>query len=518
MNTLESRQLFEQKWNKIIEENKSEKSKEELKNIKFNNVEQRFLDILQKKDLIDIIIKEYSKFIVGEEKNIKTIFLITMGGILVNNARPTSTNICINSSSGAGKDALCSAILKPFIDYNYCIKRTRITPTVFTYWKQKETKEENWSWNKKIVYLEDVGESTLNSEVFKVMASGGSEATVVKDQRAVDIIINGKPVFVITTAEGEPNEELKRRFPLIYLDETKEQTENIIKRITEYASKGYEPVFDPFLKQSMFKLKPVNVIVPYSDKIGLFFCKNNYISLRTNIARVIDYIKFHAAIYQHQREIDSDGNVLANGEDWDGVLDSIKAINKSKSSMGLTHKQRKILALFQPQKPMRFQDVLRIQTEYFDKSGLNKALIFLKQAEYIRIDPVEENGKTINFYTLSPNLNDTEIPSFKELSVLSVPSVQVKRENLDGENEKSLSRPLDTKDTQDTNILNSDFSWKYVSYKKVQDAVTLFDKGEGVDFETIIEHFNNKINEEDIQQMISEGVFILFKTNKVKVI
>ena len=68
--------------------------------------------------------------------------------------------------------------------------RTKISGEAFTYW---HVNEKDWSWDGKILFLEDIGQSVLDSDTFKVMCSEGSVASVVKNQETIDLIIKGKP-------------------------------------------------------------------------------------------------------------------------------------------------------------------------------------------------------------------------------------------------------------------------------------------------------------------------------------
>jgi hypothetical protein len=141
--------------------------------------------------LLDIIVEEIqNKRVVGEKETIRCIFIVT-NSRLVKNIKPTSSNLNVNDISGVGKDWIVKAVLDILPD-GTVIYRTKITPELLTYWHNSKYEPE-WTWNGKILYIEDISTVLLNSDVFKVFSSGGSKATVLIKQYPVDIIINGKP-------------------------------------------------------------------------------------------------------------------------------------------------------------------------------------------------------------------------------------------------------------------------------------------------------------------------------------
>ena len=240
-------------FNAILNGQFSEVSPGELVNyIKANNVPYAISDVITKEEksfiptpneekllkeptLFEIIDKEFDKTIVGEKQSRQSI-LLNACGIWVENSNISSYNLCINSNSGAGKDYVAKNVLKIFPKDNKEI-RSRISPTVFTYWHNSRFEPE-WTWDGKVFLLLDVSNTILNCDVFKLMCSDEIHSTVTIEQRAVDIEIRGKPVIMITTASGNANNEMLRRFPFMELDETADQTKAIKKAQAKAASEG----------------------------------------------------------------------------------------------------------------------------------------------------------------------------------------------------------------------------------------------------------------------------------------
>lgn len=307
------------------------------------NIPQIFLDILKNSKIFDnITINEFNKKIVGELPARKLIFLNSAGRLVIN-CQVASFNTLINEEAGFGKDYTAKNTLSIWGD-KILIYKSRISATALTYWHSAD-KEPNWTWDGKILYLEDISETVLNSDVFKVMCSSGSNATIVIEQKAVDIIVNGKPVIITTTASAVPNPELVRRFTIANLTEEINQTEEIMKRHSEFSEEGIVPEYDENITKALSYLKRKKVKIPYASKIVPHFPKNHAI-MRTLYPRFLDFIKASACLHQYQRNIDEDEFIIAEEKDYEIARECIETIKSNKYMIPLTINQKKILEAF----------------------------------------------------------------------------------------------------------------------------------------------------------------------------
>lgn len=296
------------------------------------------------KDMFDMYVRRIlDDEIEGELETRKVIFLCAMG-CLVLNSNTASYNLLVNDLAGAGKDYITSRVLSIIPEYRL-LKRTRISPTAFTYWHNSKL-DPNWTWNGKVLYLEDVSNSVLNSEVFKVMCSSGSHATIVKDQKAIDIEIKGKPVLIITSASAAPNPELVRRFAIVSLDSGINQTEAIVKRHLKAAKKGGIIEKDTLTIQHLCQLIPVKVKIPYAEKLYEYIPTESII-MRTHILRFLDYIKASTALHQFQREIDEDEYYIATEQDYQIAREVMLKTTTNEYMIPLTKDQKRILDIFE---------------------------------------------------------------------------------------------------------------------------------------------------------------------------
>jgi len=322
--------------------------KEELDyEFQYPEPDEESLKILQHPNLLNIVDKEFDKLIVGEKKPRKAIFLFSCGR-LVENAESTSTNLIVNDETGLGKDYVTRNVLALWGDGVVSHKK-RISPTTFTYWHNCKF-EPTWSWDNKVVYLEDISNSVLNSDTFKIMTSNErdkiSSSLIVIKNSPINIEVRGKPGFILTIADANPRNELLRRFPNISLDSSTDQSKAIVKRWAEFKEKGIRPEYNPKIKKALEFLRPIKVIVPYAKKIAANISYEHPI-IRTNFTRFIDIIAFSTALHQYQRETDKEGCKLANEKDYEIGREIIFEITSNKRTIPLTRQQKKIIGVFE---------------------------------------------------------------------------------------------------------------------------------------------------------------------------
>lgn len=286
--------------------------------------------------LFDLItLEELEKTVAGEEKARRAIFL-SLCSIWLKD-QPIHT--LVNSESSAGKSYICSKIRNLFPKELFEF-RTRISPTTMTYWHNAKFEPE-WTWDKKFLYLEDVSDNIINSDVFKVMCSEGSVATIVVKQRAIDIIINGKPSMLLTTATSTPSHEILNRFNVICLDESEKQTNLVKERHADRAVKSEKTDHDG-VSAMLGLLKQVEVSIPYAPKIIARF--PNEVRARRDYPRFLTLIRASAALHQAQREKGEDGNIIATSQDYELAREAIHYIT-SGIPVGLTRRQAQALQL-----------------------------------------------------------------------------------------------------------------------------------------------------------------------------
>jgi len=300
---------------------------------------------------MEFLKEELEKKIVGEKDSIETLFTCFMGS-KVKNAQKTSFNLLVNDKSGVGKDHITKNLLRVF-PKQMREKRTRISPTALSYWHNAKFEPE-WSWDGKILYLEDPSNSVLNCPPLKVMGSSDEvkETTItIKPGVTRDYIVNGKPVMVVTMARSNPIDEIKRRFNILNLDSGIDQTKAIMKRHTEYAKEGKTSIIDPILTDCIAYLKKYPVKLTFleekeTEKVVDMFPKT--INMRTQLNRFYDYVKAGTIISQQNREKIKEFNskkewLIAESDDWNNAIEPFMKTITNPLMITLTKDEQRLL-------------------------------------------------------------------------------------------------------------------------------------------------------------------------------
>ena len=287
------------------------------------DVSESYKDILKDSNLVIRIIDEVHNEFYGEEDTIMAL-IVSINTRLVKDCKPESRNIVVSELSGAGKDrlvkALCEVMLEDEVTYFH---RSKLTPEVFTYW---HTNEEDWTWDGKVIHVEDPQPDLLDCQGFKTMASGEKSATVVDKQKAKDLKVEGKPNLIITSYEGCANIEGVRRYPFVHLNTSEELTKTVLRGISKKYSGELHFTKNKTLRESLRQLHPFKVIIPFAEELIEYF--PNSLVVRTYYPRFLDYIASSTVLHQYQREIDDDGNLLATWDDYDlGRITFLKTVN-----------------------------------------------------------------------------------------------------------------------------------------------------------------------------------------------
>lgn len=299
---------------------------------------------------LNFVLAELQNHFKGEEEAAKAIFLSCIMA-KVKNAQPTSSNLLINSESGAGKDYIAGAIVGLF-DQNQAFTRSRISATALNYWHQNEAE---WTWNEKILFLADISSGILNCDAFKAMASGQNSCTITEKGKTLDIEILGKPALILTSAYPNPAHELLRRFPIVSLNESNEQTKAILKYHGKKSISAEKNEYNQRLRLALDYLEPYLVLIKFAD-----FLSENFpavIMARTAFPRLLDLIKAAAVLNQFSRQketIDDKVYLIAEKQDYELAKEIFLQTCANASLLPLTHRQKKVIAFFKGKTGERF--------------------------------------------------------------------------------------------------------------------------------------------------------------------
>jgi hypothetical protein len=367
--------------------------------------------------LMYYLIKEVQKEgIVGEEDSI-IVLALKISLRLVKNASATSSNILVSDDTGGGKDFLTMGICKTMLVKEHTFfHRTAISPKVFNYWQPTDVEtEEETTWDGKILYLEDPEAELIKSQAFKVMASGGTAITVVKDQQVFQKDIDGKPIIIITSMKTTIDIEGERRWDCIRLDLSPQLTRKVKERVALKAAGLINYTPDKELRSLIQNLRRKEVIVPFAQKMvaGL----SDHSNIRTQILKLIDYTMASAVLHQYERKKDEQGRIIAEPMDFEYArLAFIKL--RDEEALALTKKEQELVDYLKEKKtPIKIRDIVD-ELEGYTKDWIHRHKEDLIERKIISIvmdfDP-DSNRDVEHFKYVGSKRTKSLIPTTKKL-------------------------------------------------------------------------------------------------------
>jgi hypothetical protein len=382
----------------------------------------RIIELLKKGKLWDKIISdELNKKHIGDKKAKEIIFLCSLGR-LVRNKNPYSFNVLILSKSSAGKDHLVGSVLKLFPRLDYEIYgRTSTTALNYLHGikeaKEGEEPSELFDYDGKILYLREIAEAQLNSEVMKEFTSGEdriSQVAITKPKgQGVDIIkILGHPCVFSTTANTIPSEEIRNRFNIVGLDESEVQT---------LLTLGFEPMeYREDIKSFIESLKMYDVEIPKEiiDFIKKYVAKTKIkLRFRRDFPRLLDFIRAVCIFNQSERKGHNTGTLRAEWGDYETAKEIFMNAYSGVSSIPLKDIDSRILKILEKEnKPLQAKEICERLNGYVSLQALYPHLANLRNKEIlnelvIRAEPLNYE---VSVYVISEE--------YKDKSPLDLPS------------------------------------------------------------------------------------------------
>jgi hypothetical protein len=366
--------------------------------------------------LVNLVREIQKEGVMAEEDTIMALIMKIMLR-LVKDCTPTSSNVLLSDKSGGGKDHLTKCVCSVMLPKNTYFHRSRLSEKVFTYWKAND---KSWSWNGKVIHLEDPETEFLNSQAFKVRASGQTSDTIVENQKAKDFLINGKPVIIVTSMDASINIEGVRRWDSCRLDTTDELTSDIIKRNMLIESGMLKIKIDKELRAAIQNLAPVDVVIPYA--LAVAEALPSILTMRTQHHKLLDYIKASAILHQFQRKRDNNNRIIANMFDYEYARFCFHFFGNLRGVPLNVAEEQLLDVLLQEGRPLDVKTILsridRGHTWLYDKIDRMKGLELIKEL-YLE-EPV--SGKEIKHLVARDKIGwkllpdaDTVINTYKTL-------------------------------------------------------------------------------------------------------
>jgi len=369
---------------------------------------ERIKKLLEKGSLWDkIVLDELDKKHVGDIKT-KEIILLSCIGRLVKNKNSFSFNNLVLSTSSSGKDHLVGSVLKLFPREDFEIWG-RTSAKTFNYLHNLE-EEPDWNYNGKIVYLKEVTENVLNSEVMKEFTSAEEEISKIAIPRGrtkttspgSDIMeVRGHPVVIATTATSIPTDEIRNRFNIVGLDQSSEQTKRARKNMTEDYSEE--------IKDLIKNLKCYEVEIP--DDLFRFIDKHfpsDKIRYRRDFPKFLDFVRAMTIFNQEIRR-NHPGEILrSTAEDYNSARDIFMNAYSKLSDIPLKDIPKRIIDILgRGDLPLSAREICDYLEGYISIQALYPHLNDLKFKEIIEeIMDRGALGKPTSKYALSEEYRD----------------------------------------------------------------------------------------------------------------
>ena len=364
----------------------------------------------------NIINDELSKRIAGNIEAREIIFAFMLGKLVIN-CKPASFNLLLKCDSSSGKDWLVKNVAELFPE-NHVEYWGRITPKSLNFIHDAKL-EPDFTYNGRVIYLEEITENTLNDEVMKVITSGKNKLASVEKGKAIIKEVKGKPVIIATSFRSMPSTEILNRIAVIKLNTTQEQIRAVLKKRGEVAQKGAEEEYCLETIKKHGALKRYSVVIPFARKIAKHFPANSLSETRL-IDRFYDLIRAIACYFQNPEDENYDGSIDADGEDYEIAKSIFENLPFGFPDFMLSETQQRILEVMKKQKePLDASAILQELEKPMSIQGFRphlQRLVDLKKLEEIPL--WNEKHYNVNKYQISEesgNSGTLKLPDYEDL-------------------------------------------------------------------------------------------------------
>lgn len=363
-----------------------------------------------------IVVDELGKRIVGNIEQREIVFAFMLGK-LVKNVKPSSFNLLLKCASSSGKDWIVKNVGDLFLEEEVEYWG-RLTPKALNY-IHNTTEEPEFTYDGKVIYLEEITEGTLNDEVMKVLTSGKSKIVSVIRGKAIIKEVKGKPSIIATSMSSIPAEEILNRFAIIELDLSEKQRKAVLRQRGKVGQRGEESIISKKVIKELSELKRYSVRIPYANKIVKHFPGKRMSETRL-IDRFLDLIKVITAFYQEERSGQGGEMLIAEKLDYEIARCIFENIPFGFPDFLLSDIQNKVVEFLRKQKqPLEASEILHRLGEPLSIQNFRphlKRLVDLRKLEAIPL--WNERNYNVDKYQIieeSDNPKYIKLPHFEEL-------------------------------------------------------------------------------------------------------
>ena len=276
---------------------------------------ERCANLLSSPDILAEFRADAAKLIAGEQASVQIIYL---AGITRLFNRPVS--VLDRGPSGSGKSHATGKVLRFFPESAYhSVTSMSARAIVFS----EESFEHRFLYLFEAAGMED---ETLQYIIRSLLSEGCVRYDVVEKEPdgklATRTIVKPGPTgLILTSTRASINPENETRLLAIATDDTRAQTESVMRHIAERAVEDAEPDVDfarwHALQVVLESIDP-RVTIPFAPALAAK-TRGVAVRLRRDFTTMISLVKAHALLHHATRERDAKGRIVATLGDYEAV-------------------------------------------------------------------------------------------------------------------------------------------------------------------------------------------------------
>jgi len=299
------------------------------------------MDLLAMPDLLGQAASDMEKLgHVGEERAKKLTLICALSARAGHAIQPS-----IHAQSSSGKNALCDTVLS-LLPPEMIIRRSGLSAKAL-FRTQANLKGA-------VLYIQEVSGVEGADYTIRLLQSDGrleyeaTEKTPDGSLRNMVYFTEGPTVIIQTTTRNHLHSENETRIFPIYIDESEEQTQRIVKRMLKEATgqgikAGERDAILQKWRDAIRLLESLDVVIPFAEQIEM---PSSVVRIRRDSRRVIDVVRVIAWLHQYQRERDNEGRIMATEDDFLTALELISD-SLARALQVLTPSEQKVLQTIQ---------------------------------------------------------------------------------------------------------------------------------------------------------------------------
>ena len=270
------------------------------------------LSLLHESDLLSRAVEAMGADYVGEERNKALVYLVATSRLL---AQPLSA--LVMASSGSGKSGLLDALTR-IMPPEEVREITRVSRTALYY------ADSDYLRHKLVVVDEQQGSRDADHAIRVMQSKGMLNQAVTVGGQLQSQVVHGPIALLSGTTSTDLNPENLSRCLELSLDDSPEQTRRIhAAERRAWAGESPAPEDTTPLLDAQRLLDPLAVMIPFAERLT-FPARTTHD--RRNQLKLLSLVAAHALLYQHQRDRDSQGRLVATVEDYATVHDLLSPV------------------------------------------------------------------------------------------------------------------------------------------------------------------------------------------------